>query len=339
MDGIRKQKPCGFKTKLVVAIACCSFVLFGDGAHGPVCGVACSLHAGSHAVSAGVCTDTAFIGYSHCCGGISVYTVGFKALFLRSPNMDSLIAVGTTAAILYSLYNTYQVSKGNFAAGEHLYYESAGVIIALILLGKTLEANSKGKTGEAIKKLMGLAPKTAVLLLDGVEKEIPIEEVEIGDILVVKPGTKIPVDGRVIHGETSVDESMLTGESMPVDKKAGDSVYTASINTTGTIHLEAEKIGSDTALAHIIKLVEDAQGSKAPIAKTADLVAGYFVPVVCVIALLAGVVWYLVKGDVSFALTVFISVLVIACPCALGLATPTAIMVEYREGRRVRNSH
>lgn len=264
--------------------------------------------------------------------GYRFYTVGFKALFLRSPNMDSLIAVGTTAAILYSLYNTYQVSKGNFAAGEHLYYESAGVILALILLGKTLEANSKGKTGEAIKKLMGLAPKTAVLLLDGVEKEIPIEEVEIGDILVVKPGTKIPVDGRVIHGETSVDESMLTGESMPVDKKAGDSVYTASINTTGTIHLEAEKIGSDTALAHIIKLVEDAQGSKAPIAKTADLVAGYFVPVVCVIALLAGVVWYLVKGDVSFALTVFISVLVIACPCALGLATPTAIMVGTGKG-------
>lgn len=264
--------------------------------------------------------------------GYKFYTVGYKSLWQRSPNMDSLIAIGTTAAVLYSLYNTWLIANGNFGAVDHLYYESAGVIITLILLGKTLEAISKGRTGEAIKKLMGLAPKTAIIIEDGKEKEIPIDEVEIGDIIVVKPGGKIPVDGSVIEGHTAIDESMLTGESMPVNKKAGDPVYTASLNTTGTIRFRAEKIGSDTALAQIIKLVEDAQGSKAPIAQMADIVSGYFVPVVCVIALVAGIGWYIGTGNIELALTIFTAVLVIACPCALGLATPTAIMVGTGKG-------
>ncbi|MDR1913130.1 MAG: heavy metal translocating P-type ATPase [Clostridiales bacterium] len=265
--------------------------------------------------------------------GYKFYTIGFKALWTRSPNMDSLIAIGTTAAVLYSIYNTWQIAYGEFAAVESLYFETAGVIITLILLGKSLEAVSKGRTSEAIKKLMGLAPKTAIVIQDGVEREIPIDEVEIGDIIAVKPGAKIPVDGTVVSGNTAIDESMLTGESMPVDKKAGDAVYAASLNTTGTMRFRAERIGADTVLAQIIKLVEDAQGSKAPIAQMADIVSGYFVPVVCVIALLSGIAWYFgTGGDLKFAVTIFISVLVIACPCALGLATPTAIMVGTGKG-------
>lgn len=265
--------------------------------------------------------------------GYKFYTVGFKALFMRSPNMDSLIAIGTSAAVLFSIYNTFQIINGHHEAVESLYFETAGVIITLILLGKTLEAISKGKTSEAIKKLMGLAPKTALIIQDGVEKEIPIDEVEIDDIIIVKPGAKIPVDGTVINGHTSIDESMLTGESMPVDKQAGDNVYAASINTTGTIQFKVDKVGNDTALAQIIKLVEDAQGSKAPIAQMADIVSGYFVPIVCVIAVIAGIAWFFGSGyDIKFALTIFISVLVIACPCALGLATPTAIMVGTGKG-------
>ncbi len=264
--------------------------------------------------------------------GYKFYTVGFKALLRRSPNMDSLIALGTSAAVLFSVYNTLLIALGDHMAVESLYYESAGVIITLILLGKSLEAVSKGRTGDAIKKLMGLAPKTAILLRNGVEKEIPINEVLVGDILAVKPGAKIPVDGTVVSGHTAVDESMLTGESMPVDKSSGDAVYAATINTTGAVSFRADKVGADTALARIIKLVEDAQGSKAPIAQMADIVAGWFVPIVCAIALLAGVAWYIGTSDIEFALTIFISVLVIACPCALGLATPTAIMVGTGKG-------
>jgi Cu+-exporting ATPase len=275
--------------------------------------------------------------------GRRFYTVGFKNLLRRSPNMDSLIAIGTTAAVAYSLYNMWQISQGNFKAVDALYFETAGVIITLILLGKSLEAVSKGRTSEAIKKLMGLAPKTAIIIEHGVEKEIPIDEVIPGDVIVVKPGAKIPVDGVVVEGHTAIDESMLTGESMPVDKKTGDNVYAATINSNGVIRFKAEKIGSDTALAQIIKLVEDAQGSKAPIAQMADIVAGYFVPIVCVIAVLAGVAWFAAassglvalpagKSALEFSLTIFISVLVIACPCALGLATPTAIMVGTGKG-------
>jgi Cu+-exporting ATPase len=280
--------------------------------------------------------------------GYRFYTVGFKALWNRSPNMDSLIAVGTSAAVLYSLYNVWQIALGHFMAVESLYFETAGVIIALILLGKSLEAVSKGRTSEAIKRLMGLAPKTAIIIVnDGnglsVEKEIPIEEVLPGDIIVVKPGGKIPVDGVIVEGHTAIDESMLTGESIPVDKKAGDPVFAATINANGLVHFKAEKVGSDTALAQIIKLVEDAQGSKAPIAQMADIVSGYFVPVVCGIAVFAGIAWYIAASanpallpagylPLRFSLTIFISVLVIACPCALGLATPTAIMVSTGKG-------
>lgn len=264
--------------------------------------------------------------------GHRFYSVGFKAIIQRSPNMDSLIAMGTSAAILYSLYSVYQISIGNFGAVEDLYFETAGVIITLILLGKYLEAVSKGKTSEAIKKLMGLAPKTAVVIRDGVEIETPIDEVEIDDVILVKPGGKIPVDGIVIEGNTAIDESMLTGESMPIDKKSGDAVYAASINKNGVIKFRATKIGGDTALAQIIKLVEDAQGSKAPIAQLADIVSSYFVPIVFVIAVLAFAGWYFTGHTFVFAMTIFISILVIACPCALGLATPTAILVGTGKG-------
>ncbi|MCL2748347.1 MAG: cadmium-translocating P-type ATPase [Oscillospiraceae bacterium] len=264
--------------------------------------------------------------------GYKFYTVGYKSIWRRSPNMDALIALSTTAAILFSLYNTWQIAIGRTEAVNSLYFECAAVIVTLILLGETLETVAIGKTSEAIKKLMGLAPPTAIVVRDGVEVETPIERVEIGECILVKPGGKIPVDGTVIDGHTSLDESMLTGESMPVDKSAGDPVYAATLNTTGTIRFRAEKIGSDTVLAQIIKLVEDAQNSKAPIAKLADIVSGRFVPAVSVIALLAGAAWFLFGGDVEFALTVFISVLIIACPCAMGLATPTAIMVGTGKG-------
>ncbi len=259
--------------------------------------------------------------------GRRFYTVGFKALWQRSPNMDSLIALGTTAALVYSFYSTWQIVGGDHMAVDRLYFESAGVIITLILLGKALEARAKGKTSAAIQKLMGLAPKTATLWQDGAESIIPIDEVVPGDMLVVRPGEKLPVDGVIMEGQTAVDESMLSGESMPVDKKPGDHVYAASLNGYGLIRFKAQKVGSETALAQIIKLVEEAQGSKAPIARLADVVAGYFVPAVLFIAVIAAVVWLVAGQSFDFALTILIAVLVIACPCALGLATPTAIMV------------
>ena len=264
--------------------------------------------------------------------GNKFYSVGFRAIIRRSPNMDSLIAMGTSAAVLYSIYSTFRIAEGEFGHVEDLYFETAGVIITLILLGKSLEAVSKGKTSEAIKKLMGLAPKTAIVIQDGKEILMPIEEVEVGDILLVKPGEKIPVDGEVLEGSSSVDESMLTGESIPVEKKAGDKVIGASINKNGLLKFKATKVGSDTALAQIVKLVEDAQGSKAPIAQMADIVSGYFVPIVFAIAIISALAWYISGQGEVFALTIFISVLVIACPCALGLATPTAIMVGTGKG-------
>ncbi|AUS97419.1 heavy metal translocating P-type ATPase [Clostridium thermosuccinogenes] len=264
--------------------------------------------------------------------GYRFYTVGFSRLIRREPNMDSLIAMGTSAAFLYGIYAIFQIAQGNNEYAKDLYFETAGVIIALILLGKYLEAVTKGKTSEAIKKLMGLAPKTATIIQDGKEMIIPIEEVEVGDIILVKPGEKIPVDGEVVEGRTSVDESMLTGESIPVEKNAGSKVIGASINKNGTIKFKATKVGKDTALAQIIKLVEDAQGSKAPIAKLADVISGYFVPIVIAIAVISGAAWYLSGMSAIFSLTIFIAVLVIACPCALGLATPTAIMVGTGKG-------
>ncbi|WP_427340047.1 heavy metal translocating P-type ATPase [Caloranaerobacter sp. DY30410] len=264
--------------------------------------------------------------------GNKFYTVGFKALIRKNPNMDSLIAIGTSAAVLYGIYGIYEIIQGNVQYAKDIYFETAGVIITLILLGKYLESVTKGKTSEAIKKLMGLQPKTATVIQDGKEKTIPIEEVEVGDIILVKPGEKIAVDGIVIEGHTSVDESMLTGESIPVEKNVGDKVIGATLNKNGTIKFKATKVGKDTALAQIIKLVEDAQGSKAPIAKLADVISGYFVPIVIAIAILSGLAWYISGATPVFALTIFISVLVIACPCALGLATPTAIMVGTGKG-------
>jgi len=264
--------------------------------------------------------------------GYRFYTVGFKNIWHRSPNMDSLIAMGTSAAILYSLYSTWQIIAGDHGAAGHLYFETAGVIITLILLGKSLEAVSKGKTSEAIKKLMGLRPKTARVIQDGKEIEIPVDEVEVGDVLLVKPGEKIPVDGEITSGLTAIDEAMLTGESIPVEKNIGDPVYAASINGNGAIQFRATKVGKDTALAQIIKLVEDAQSSKAPIAQLADIVSGYFVPIVFAIAVLAAAAWLIAGQTLVFALSILIAVLVIACPCALGLATPTAIMVGTGKG-------
>jgi len=265
--------------------------------------------------------------------GYKFYTVGIKTLVKGNPNMDSLIAIGTGAAFLYGLYAVYQVINGNIIYAKKLYFESAAVIITLISLGKYLEAVSKGKTSEAIKKLIDLAPKTAMVIKDKKEIITPIEEVKVGDIIVVKPGEKFPVDGEIIEGHTSVDESMLTGESIPIEKNVGDNLVGASINKNGFIKYKATKIGEDTTLAQIIKLVENAQGSKAPIANLADIIAGYFVPTVIALALLSGLAWYFIGGEsVEFSLTIFIAVLVIACPCALGLATPTAIMVGTGKG-------
>lgn len=265
--------------------------------------------------------------------GRRFFVDGFKALSKGHPNMDSLVALGTSAAFLYSLYGTYHVLEGHAHFAMNLYYESAGVILTLITLGKYFEDVSKGKTSMAIQTLVGLAPKMATVLRDGQEVEVPVEEVQVGDLIRVKPGEKVPVDGIVTEGNSTVDESMLTGESIPVSKAVGDEVIGASLNKTGSFILKATKIGKDTALSQIIQLVEQAQGSKAPIAKLADKVSGVFVPIVIALALVSGLAWYFL-GQESwvFALTITISVLVIACPCALGLATPTAIMVGTGKG-------
>lgn len=264
--------------------------------------------------------------------GYKFYKVGFKTLIKRSPNMDSLIAIGTSAAFLYGLFATFMIIRGDHSYVHQLYFESAAVIITLITLGKYFEALSKGKTSEAIKKLMGLTPKTALVERDGKEQVLAIEDVVVGDIIIVKPGERMPVDGEVVSGNTSVDESMLTGESIPVEKTIGDKIVGASINKFGSIKYKATKVGSDTVLAQIIKLVEDAQGSKAPISKLADVISSYFVPIVMGLALLAGILWFIFTRNLELSLTIFISVLVIACPCALGLATPTAIMVGTGKG-------
>ena len=264
--------------------------------------------------------------------GYKFYLIGFKNLIKLTPNMDSLIAVGTSAAFLYSVFGMYKIATGDTSYAMHLYFEAAVTILTLITLGKYLEAISKGKTSEAIKKLMGLAPKTATIIREGNEIVIPIDEVVVGDIILVKPGEKLPVDGEVIEGSTAIDESMLTGESIPVEKIVGSNVIGASINKTGFIKYKATKVGRDTALSQIIKLVEDAQGSKAPIAKMADVISAYFVPIVIGLAIFSAIAWLIAGETPVFALTIFISVLVIACPCALGLATPTAIMVGTGKG-------
>ncbi|MGG7163437.1 heavy metal translocating P-type ATPase [Clostridium ihumii] len=265
--------------------------------------------------------------------GNKFFKVGFKSLFKGSPNMDSLISIGSLASYLYSVYAMVEIYNGNsHAVHDKLYFESAATILTLITLGKYLETKTKGKTSEAIKKLMGLSPKTATIEKDGKEISISIDDVEVGDIIIVKPGEKLPVDGVVISGMTSIDESMLTGESIPVEKVEGSKVIGASINKNGLIKYKATKVGSDTTLSQIIKLVEEAQGSKAPIARLADIVSGYFVPIVIILALVSSIGWYIYERDFIFSLTIFTSVLVIACPCALGLATPTAIMVGTGKG-------
>ena len=264
--------------------------------------------------------------------GYKFYKIGLKNLVKLSPNMDSLIAIGTLTAFFYSVFGIYQITQGDHSYAMHLYFESAAVILTLITLGKYLEAVSKGKTSQAIKALMGLAPKTAMIERQGKELVVPVEEVMVGDIILVKPGEKLPVDGKVIEGSTAIDESMLTGESIPVEKTVGSLVIGASINKTGFIKYKATKVGKDTALAQIVKLVEDAQGSKAPIAKMADIISSYFVPIVIVLAIVSSLAWLVAGEDGVFALSIFIAVLVIACPCALGLATPTAIMVGTGKG-------
>ena len=260
------------------------------------------------------------------------YKSGFQSIWRRTPNMNSLIATGTSAATIYSLYATYQIASGQFAFAEYLYYETAAMIITLVMLGRALEARSMGKVGEAIKKMMELKPKTATVIRAGKELEVTVDEVIAGDIILIKPGGKIPVDGIVTEGTTTIDESTLTGESMPVEKDIGDLVYAATINKSGLIRFKATKVGADTTLAQIIKLVANAQGSKAPIAQMADKVAGFFVPIVFCIAAVAFAGWFFATRDFVFSMTIFISVLVIACPCALGLATPTAIMVGTGKG-------
>lgn len=264
--------------------------------------------------------------------GKDFFIHGFKNLVRKSPTMDSLIAMGASAAIIYSLYATYMTITVDPEYHMNLYFESAGTIITLILLGKLLEARTKGQTSSAIKKLIGLQPKKAKIIENGVEKEVLIENIKVGDIIVVKPGEKIAVDGKIVNGNTSVDESMITGESIPVSKNIGDKVIGGSINKNGSIQFEATEIGKDTVLSQIIKLVEEAQGSKAPISRMADIVAGYFVPIVIMIATITGIVWFISDSGLTAALTFFISVLVIACPCALGLATPTSIMVGTGKG-------
>ena len=269
------------------------------------------------------------------------YVVGFKALWNRAPNMDSLIALGSAASVVYSVFAIYSMAyamgHGDLMTAHHygmeLYFESAAMILTLITVGKCMETRSKGKTSEAISKLMDLAPKTATVLRNGVEREIPVEEVVTGDTIIVKPGQRIPVDGKIMEGFSAVDESAITGESIPVEKQVGDTVIGATVNKSGYFRMTATRVGKDTTLSQIIALVEEAGASKAPIAKLADKVSGVFVPVVITIAVLAAVIWFVAGNQpFSFALSIGIAVLVISCPCALGLATPTAIMVGTGKG-------
>ncbi len=268
------------------------------------------------------------------------YKSGFKTLFKGSPNMDSLIAIGSSAAIFYGVNAIYKIGyglgHGNMEMAHHfsmdLYFESAGMILTLITLGKFFEARAKGKTSDAITKLMDLAPSTATVLRNGQEEQVPVEDVALGETLIVKTGERVPLDGVILEGNSSVDESALTGESIPVEKKVGDKVIGATINKSGYFKMEVTKIGSDTMLAQIVKLVDEATSSKAPIAKMADKVSGVFVPIVIVIAVVSAIVWLLLGYGFEFSLSIAISVLVISCPCALGLATPTAIMVGTGRG-------
>lgn len=264
--------------------------------------------------------------------GYQFYTFGFKSLFKGHPDMDSLIALGTTASFGYSLFSFVLILQGNHSYVHGLYFESTATIIALVLLGKYLEMRSKGKTGDAIKKLMNLTPKTGTVIRNGREEVIPVEEIQVGDLVRIKPGERVPIDGIITEGTTLADQAMLTGESIPVEKAPGEELIGGSINLSGFVTMRALKVGKDTILSQIIRLVEDAQGSKAPIARLADRISGYFVPIVLVLAMLAGAGWLIAGKGFVFSLMILVSVLVIACPCALGLATPTAIMVATGKG-------
>ncbi|MBZ2041332.1 cadmium-translocating P-type ATPase [Streptococcus sanguinis] len=265
--------------------------------------------------------------------GRGFYQRGFRNLIKQHPNMDSLIAVGTSAAFFYSLYSVSQVFLGHHAFVHQLYFESVAVIIALVLLGKYLESSAKGRTSQAIQSLLELVPSQATVIRYGEAVTIDTEDIRVGDIIRIKPGERMPVDGLVIEGQTFVDESMMTGESVPIEKKVGDTITSATINQNGSIDYQATRVGSDTTLAQIVRLVEEAQGSKAPIAALADKISLYFVPIVLGLATLSALGWYFLAGEsLSFSLSIFVAVLVIACPCALGLATPTAIMVGTGKG-------
>ena len=263
------------------------------------------------------------------------FIVGFKRLLKKSPNMDSLIAIGSSSAIIYGLYAIYMIIYGLRnnqidlvqKYSMDLYFESSGTILTLVTVGKYLETKSKGKTGDAISKLINLAPKTVVVIKDNKENEIPLKDVSIGDILVIKPGGSIPVDGTVTQGSSLVDEASITGESIPVLKKVGDELISGTVNKNGTLRMKAEKVGENTTLSQIIKLVEEAGNSKAPISRLADKVSGVFVPIVILIAIISTIIWLILGQSFEFALGIGIAVLVISCPCALGLATPVAIMV------------
>ncbi|MDE6745999.1 MAG: heavy metal translocating P-type ATPase, partial [Oscillospiraceae bacterium] len=257
---------------------------------------------------------------------------GYRNLIRLSPNMDSLIALGSTAALVYGFYAMYKIGQGETEYAMHLYFESCATILTLITLGKYLEARSKGKTDESVKKLMNLAPKTAFVMRGDKELEVALSQVKVGDIVVSRSGESLAVDGEVIEGSAVVDESMLTGESVPIEKKVGDKVVGATINKNGFIKYRSEKVGEDTALSRIIKFVEEAQGTKAPIARLADTISAYFVPAVLALAVIACLGWLIAGESSEFCITILISVLVIACPCALGLATPTAIMVGTGKG-------
>lgn len=264
--------------------------------------------------------------------GRSFFAVGVKSALHKSPNMDTLVATGATAAFLYSIYSVVRIASGVQVNAHELYFESIGMIITFVLLGRMLESRSKSKTSEAVYRLMELAPKTAVLEKDSVEVTISADEIAKDDIIIVKPGSVIAVDGIVTSGYTSVDESMLTGESIPVEKQIGDTVYSGTLNKNGSVKVKATGDSENTTLSRIIRLMEEAQNTKAPIARLADIISGWFVPIVVSIALISSLIWLIAGEGASFALTVFVSVLVVACPCALGLATPTAIMAGTGKG-------
>lgn len=324
------QKVRAFRTKLIIA-ACFAIPLFYL-SMGPMVGLPVPHLLDPASAPLAYAVAQLCLAVAVMIVGWRFYAVGYSTLFRGSPNMDSLIAVGTTASFGYSVYSLVRIALGNYHAVHDLYFESCGVIITLILLGKTLEAISKGKTSRAIQSLMQLVPATTFVIRDGNELEVPTSKLLATDILLLKPGSRIPADGTVLSGHSTVDESMLTGESLPVEKEVGSKVYAGAINQSGALQVQIDRMGDDTTLGGMIRMVEEAQGTKAPIARLADVVSGYFVPVVMLIALLAAAAWKLSGEGWGFALSILVSVLVIACPCALGLATPTAIMVGIGKG-------